>query len=92
MMATRTSTLARFEICDGTDNNCDGDTDEDSAIDAQTWYQDSDGDSFGNGAVVDIDCYQPSGYVLNGTDCDDSLLSGESITQRNLQRDRRQLH
>ena len=60
------------EICDGTDNNCDGDTDEDSAIDAQTWYQDSDGDSFGNGAVVEIDCYQPSGYVLNGTDCDDS--------------------
>ena len=56
-----TSTLARSTE-DGTDNNCDGDTDEDSVIDAQTWYQDSDG-QLRNGAVVDIDCYQPSGYV-----------------------------
>ena len=59
------------EYCDGHDDNCDGTIDEDSAVDAKTWYQDSDGDTYGDSAVTDIECYQPTGYVDDNTDCDD---------------------
>jgi len=59
------------EHCDGHDDDCDGDTDEDSAVDALSWYADTDGDSFGDPDVDDVECYQPSGYVLDNTDCDD---------------------
>ena len=34
------------EVCDGSDNNCDGVTDDD-AIDRTTFYSDSDGDGYG---------------------------------------------
>jgi len=60
------------EYCDGHDDDCDGDTDEDSSVDALTWYADTDGDSYGDPAVTDIECYQPSGYELDNTDCDDA--------------------
>jgi len=63
---------AGIEACDALDNNCDGDVDEDSAVDVATWYGDSDGDGFGDPAVSDIDCDQPSGYVEDATDCDDA--------------------
>lgn len=36
------------------------------------WYQDSDGDTFGNPAVSLTSCTQPVGYVANNTDCDDN--------------------
>lgn len=35
------------EICDGEDNNCDGQTDND-AVDCKTYYYDSDGDGYGS--------------------------------------------
>ncbi|MDP2309159.1 MAG: putative metal-binding motif-containing protein, partial [Pseudomonadota bacterium] len=60
------------EICDRLDNDCDGTTDEDSAVDATTWYRDADADSYGNAAVTDRECYVPSGYVANSTDCLDT--------------------
>ncbi len=60
------------ETCDGVDNDCDGDVDEDDASDVATWYADTDGDGFGDPAVSDIDCDQPSGYVADDTDCDDT--------------------
>ena len=60
------------EWCDGVDNNCDGDTDEDSASDASAWYLDADSDGYGDPSFGRRSCSQPSGYVANLTDCDDS--------------------
>ena len=53
------------------DNDCDGDIDEDDSVDESTWYADSDTDGEGDASVSDIDCYQPTGYVANSTDCND---------------------
>ncbi len=61
------------EVCDGVDNDCDGDTDEDDAADAATWYGDADGDGFGDGSSPVSACEAPSGHVDDDTDCDDSL-------------------
>ncbi len=63
------------EVCDGADNDCDGSTDEDDAVDVLTWYADTDGDGYGDASVTDIDCDQPSGYVSDDSDCDDTASS-----------------
>ena len=60
------------EVCNGTDDNCDGSTDEDSAADAPTWYADADGDAYGDPNVGWTTCTQPSGYVADNLDCDDT--------------------
>ncbi|MDP2309076.1 MAG: MopE-related protein [Pseudomonadota bacterium] len=60
-----------LETCDGEDDDCDGDVDEDSAVDATTWYADADGDTYGDAGVSDVECGAPSGYVADATDCDD---------------------
>jgi hypothetical protein len=62
---------AASEICDSQDNDCDGVVNEDDAIDAGTWYQDNDGDGFGDSAATTVQCSQPSGHVSVGGDCDD---------------------
>ena len=59
------------EVCDGDDNDCDGTTDEDDAVDALTWYADGDGDGFGDAESPTVACDQPSGYVADDSDCDD---------------------
>ena len=60
------------EYCDGVDNNCDGVTDEDTAVDARTWYLDSDGDAWGVITTTTTACYWPSGYAAVKEDCDDT--------------------
>ncbi len=60
-----------IEVCDDLDNNCDGVVDESSAADAQTFYSDVDGDGYGNLAAPVLACEQPSGTVIDATDCND---------------------
>lgn len=58
------------EICDGQDNNCQGDVDENLIV---TWYPDLDGDGRGDEAGAPLAaCEQPPGYVSNDSDCDDT--------------------
>jgi hypothetical protein len=57
------------EQCDGIDNDCDGETDEELI---GTWYVDGDGDSFGDPASAFDSCDPPTGYVTDATDCDDT--------------------
>ena len=60
------------EVCDGLDNDCNGETDEDASADAVNWYEDGDGDGYGNAGVSVVQCSQPTGFVLDDTDCDDA--------------------
>ncbi|MEC7987191.1 MAG: putative metal-binding motif-containing protein [Myxococcota bacterium] len=58
-----------IEVCDDLDNNCDGNIDENVL---SSYYLDGDGDGFGDSQNYVESCQAPSGYVLNGNDCDDA--------------------
>lgn len=61
------------DSCDGTDNDCDGLTDEDGGT--ATWYPDRDGDGFGDEAEPSVVCTPEDGWVQLGADCDDTRAS-----------------
>ncbi len=72
------------EICNNLDDDCDGliDIQDPSLASVNTWYQDNDGDGFGNPLVEFSSCNQPQGYVANNTDCDDlNLLVNPNATE-----------
>jgi hypothetical protein len=58
-----------IEVCDGVDNNCDGQVDEGVL---NTYYRDQDGDGYGNLNDITMACSVPAGYVADNTDCDDT--------------------
>jgi len=73
------------ELCDGIDNDGDGETDEDDAFDAPTWYEDEDQDGIGGPNAVKA-CFTPptevsdaahpeTGLVTATGDCNDHKTS-----------------
>jgi hypothetical protein len=58
-----------LEVCDGLDNDCDGETDGGEVF---AWHPDTDGDGFGDPDITVEDCATLSGYTLDASDCNDS--------------------
>jgi len=59
------------EYCDGDDDDCDGLTDEPDAVDASTFYADTDADGYGDPDAPSAACALPIGHSDNSDDCDD---------------------
>ena len=57
------------EVCNGIDDNCNGQRDEE--FETVAWWLDADGDGYGAPASEIQSCYQPEGFVDNSGDCDD---------------------
>jgi hypothetical protein len=57
------------EVCDGVDNNCNGQIDENGT---NTYYKDADRDGYGDPSVSIQSCKKPRRYVTDNTDCNDS--------------------
>jgi hypothetical protein len=63
------------ETCNGVDDDCDGSTDESSAVDATVWYLDADADGYGTSSTTVTACAAPSGYRSASGDCNDASAS-----------------
>ncbi len=68
------ATTPAAEVCDGADNNCNGQTDEPGAIGCVTYYPDADGDGTGKvGSVGQCLCAAVgTATATTATDCDDA--------------------
>jgi len=63
------TSAARDEICNGVDDDCDGDVDEGVTT---TWYRDADRDGAGSPMFGTRDaCAAPAGFVASSDDCND---------------------
>lgn len=60
------------EVCGGGDEDCDTLVDEGGAIDARLFYDDDDGDTYGDDSDTVTACVEPMGYASRGGDCDDT--------------------
>ncbi|MEO0601742.1 MAG: MopE-related protein [Myxococcota bacterium] len=56
------------EICDGIDQDCDGAIDEGVTT---VFFEDRDGDGFGDAGSTAEACVAPVGFTLDASDCDD---------------------
>jgi hypothetical protein len=67
---------AAAEVCNGIDDDCDGDADDaDASLDlttGSTWYADADGDAYGDDDATTVACDAPVGTSAVAGDCDDS--------------------
>lgn len=57
------------EVCNGKDDDCDGEEDEDAA--PRTVYLDEDGDGYGTEQQTQLACEIPAGFADNPSDCYD---------------------
>ena len=64
--------LGMTEVCNGVDDNCDGNIDEGVTT---TSYNDADLDGFGDAGMSNTGCTIPEGYILDNTDCNDASAS-----------------
>ncbi len=64
---------AADEVCNGSDDDCDDLVDEEDPdlTGASSWYEDADGDGFGDPESASTGCSQPSDWVEDSSDCDD---------------------
>lgn len=62
------------EVCNGLDDDCDGQTDPADALGASTWAPDADGDGSTDNALALTACAPPEGYLPPSAlpDCDDA--------------------
>lgn len=60
-----------IELCNALDDNCNNQIDDGLVV--QTYYADSDSDTFGNPTAPLNACIQPFGYVIDNTDCNDNI-------------------
>ncbi|MFZ5482309.1 MAG: MopE-related protein [Myxococcota bacterium] len=63
-----TASPAGTETCNGLDDDCDGDTDEEGTT---TFYKDADGDGWGDESAPETGCTAPADHVSVAGDCDD---------------------
>jgi len=67
------------EVCDGVDNDCDGQVDEDSV--SSPYYPDLDLDGFGDDSATPVlSCAPLPDLVTNSTDCDDTDATINPVT------------
>ncbi len=60
------------EICDKADNDCNDIIDDEDVLPFIQYFEDADGDNFGDSNVQVSDCQPPAGYIEFGGDCDDT--------------------
>ena len=62
-----------IERCNAIDDDCNGETDEATAVDAVDWYPDTDRDGYGAEVAATTACVAPSAHTDQAGDCDDTL-------------------